>query len=102
MNVPPEHIAALLKLAEVPLRAKHITSWGMSCDFSVAYMWIGGIIVELPSENSDRVKYQYIGGRVIRGVPEVLVTDVEFPPKGRESVGLDTLKAHAPSLMLWV
>lgn len=105
MNVPPENIAKLLKLAEIPEDAKQLTAWGLPCDFSSVWKWIGGIIVEVPSENSDRLKYQYIGGRIICGQPEICMKDVEFPPREDSFAqlrALENLQAHAPSLMLWI
>lgn len=102
MNIPDINIEKLLKAADLPSTYRRLLAWGLPCDFVATMHWIGGIILEVPSENSDRLKYQYIGGRIRNGVAEVLISDVKYPLKERASVGLDTLKKHAPSELLWV
>lgn len=102
MNVPEINLEKLLKAANAPPSATRLLAWGIPCDFVVTMQWVGGVILEVPSENSDRLKFQYIGGRIRDGVAEVLVSDVEYPLKERASVGLDALKKHAPCEMLWV
>lgn len=102
MNVPEINIEKLVKAANIPSGAKRLLAWGLPCDFVVTMHWIGGVILEVQSENSDRLKYQYIGGRIRDGVAEVLVSDVEYPLAERAFVGLEALKKHAPSEMLWV
>lgn len=102
MNIPDINLEKLIKCADAPASSKKLLAWGLPCDFVVTMHWIGGVILEVPSENSDRLKYQYIGGRIRNGVAEVLTSDVEYPLKERASVGLDTLKKHAPSELLWV